>query len=286
MLRLVQRRDATIRAGRPGTTARTTRGGDRGPRHPRVRPAGHGRIRVALSSGRHPRRAVRPRPARHVGRRRRRRRSRSGESRSASASGSARIPTPASPPGRTRRAPTARRSRCRPASSRPCCRSRVMADNAATVLVNDVQFGQQPQQDLDRQLRDALDVHDVRRAGSGVHCGTNTLTIKVFDTNGVTGLDFSASVSYQVARDVSGRVADRAGDDADRRDVALARNPPGRQPRDPAGIADAERRRGRRSASHRIATARISVAPHLRAPHLRAPDLRAPDLRRTGSPPR
>ena len=79
----------------------------------------------------------------------------------------------------------------------PVLQLSVMADNAATALVNGVQFGQQPQQDLAANYSVPSIFTTSAAQAASFSAGINTLTIKVFDTNGVTGLDFSATVSYR-----------------------------------------------------------------------------------------
>jgi hypothetical protein len=86
----------------------------------------------------------------------------------------------------------------------PALQVSVMADNAATVLVNGVQFGQQPQQDLAANYSVPSTFTTTAAQAAAFAAGLNTLTVRVFDTNGVTGLDFSATVGYALARDVSG----------------------------------------------------------------------------------
>src|SRR4051794_32048440 len=86
----------------------------------------------------------------------------------------------------------------------PVLQVSVMADNAATVLVNGAQFGQQPQLDLTANYATPSTFTTSSAQATAFAAGTNTLTIKVFDTNGQTGLDFSATVTYQIPRDVTG----------------------------------------------------------------------------------
>ena len=88
--------------------------------------------------------------------------------------------------------------------------------------------------------------------------GTNTLTVKVFDTNGVTGLDFSATVSYSTARDVSGvTLSGPATTPTGATSVSLSSLPVGNlvvqraSPTQSAGVDEIS--------THRISTARIST---------------------------
>ena len=133
-----------------------------------------------------------------------------------------------------------------------------MADNAATVLINNVQFGQQPQQDLSANYATPSTFTTSAAQAAAFTAGTNTLTIKVFDTNGQTGLDFSASVSYQVARDVTDvSLTGPATTPTGVTSLSLATLPVGNlviqraSPTQSAGVDEIS--------VHRIATARTSV---------------------------
>ena len=140
----------------------------------------------------------------------------------------------------------------------PVLQVSVMADNAATVLVNDVQFGQQPQQDLAANYRVPSTFTTSAAQAASFSAGTNTLTVKVFDTNGVTGLDFSATVSYVTARDVSGvTLSGPATTPTGATSVSLSSLPVGNlvvQRASPTQSASVDE-----ISTHRISTARIST---------------------------
>ena len=140
----------------------------------------------------------------------------------------------------------------------PVLQVSVLADNAATVLVNGVQFGQQPQQDLAANYSTPSTFTTSAAQAAAFAAGTNTLTVKVFDTNGVTGLDFSATVSYQTARDVSGvTLSGPATTPTGATSVSLTSLPVGNlvvqraSPTQSAGVDEIS--------THRISTARIST---------------------------
>ena len=133
-----------------------------------------------------------------------------------------------------------------------------MADNAATALVNGVQFGQQPQQDLAANYSVPSIFTTSAAQAASFSAGINTLTIKVFDTNGVTGLDFSATVSYSTARDVSGvALTGPATTPTGATSVSLSSLPVGNlvvQRASPTQSAAVDE-----ISTHRISTARIST---------------------------
>ena len=140
----------------------------------------------------------------------------------------------------------------------PVLQLSVMADNAATALVNGVQFGQQPQQDLAANYSVPSIFTTSAAQAASFSAGINTLTIKVFDTNGVTGLDFSATVSYSTARDVSGvALTGPATTPTGATSVSLSSLPVGNlvvQRASPTQSAAVDE-----ISTHRISTARIST---------------------------
>ena len=155
-----------------------------------------------------------------------------------------------------------------------------MADNAATVLDQRRAVRPAAAAGSRRQLRDALDLHDVGGSGGGVlgrdqhadrsRCSTPTAS---------TGLDFSATVSYQMARDVTGvSLTGPATTPTGATSLSLATLPVGNlviqraSPTQSAGVDE-------------ISAHRISHRTHLR--RTASPSHRisiAPDLRRTASP--
>ncbi len=87
--------------------------------------------------------------------------------------------------------------------SSPSISVQLVTDNAGTVLLNDVQIGQQPQIDTSANFNTISTFDDSTLAD--FHAGSNALTIRNADFGGSNGIDFKAVVTYTL--DVSGPTA-------------------------------------------------------------------------------
>jgi hypothetical protein len=77
----------------------------------------------------------------------------------------------------------------------PSISVQVLADNAATVFLNGVQIGQQPQ--VDSEVNFGIVSTFGNSALATFHVGSNTLTIRNADFGGSNGIDFKAVISYE-----------------------------------------------------------------------------------------
>ena len=157
----------------------------------------------------------------------------------------------------------------------PALQVSVMADNAATVLVNGVQFGQQPQQDLAANYATPSTFTTSAAQAAAFSAGDEHADDQgVRHERPVTGLDFSATVSYQTARDVSDvALTGPATTPTGATSVSLASLPVGNlviqraSPTQSAGVDEiSDHRISHRPDLRRTGSPshRISVAPHLR----------------------
>ena len=83
-----------------------------------------------------------------------------------------------------------------PGFSSPSISVHALADNAATVLINDVQIGQQPQASNYANFDGTATWTFSWSTYSDFHVGANTLSIANLDLGGRNGIDFAATVTY------------------------------------------------------------------------------------------